>query len=55
MYKSTGFLAKEYSVTNQTIQNWIWSGKFEKVKETKGAHYRVWVEEPSVTILYARV
>jgi putative resolvase len=55
MYKSTGFLAKEYSVTNETIQNWIKEGKFEKVKKTKGGHYRVWVEEPSITILYARV
>jgi predicted site-specific integrase-resolvase len=55
MYKSTGFLAKEYSVTNETIQNWIKEGKFERVKKTKGGHYRVWVEEPSVTILYARV
>ena len=55
MYKSTGFLAKEYSVTNETIQNWIKEGKFDRVKKTKGGHYRVWVEEPSITILYARV
>ena len=55
MYKSTGFLAKEYSVTNETIQNWIKEGKFDKVKKTKGGHYRVWVDEPIVTILYARV
>lgn len=55
MYKSTGFLAKEYSVTNETIQNWIKEGKFEKVKKTKGGHYRVWVDEPITTILYARV
>jgi len=27
MYKSTGFLAKEYSVTNETILNWIKEGK----------------------------
>ncbi|MEN8219932.1 MAG: recombinase family protein [Pseudomonadota bacterium] len=25
------------------------------VKKTKGGHYRIWVEEPSITILYARV
>jgi len=50
MYKSTGFLAKEYSVTNETIQNWIKEGKFDKVKRTKGGHYRVWVDEPVVTI-----
>ncbi len=55
MYKSTGFLAKEYSVTNETIQNWIKEGKFDKIKKTKGGHYRVWIEEPIVTILYARV
>jgi putative resolvase len=55
MYKSTGFLAKEYSVTNETIQNWIKDGKFERVKKTKGGHYRVWVDEPAITILYARV
>ncbi|MFK5968694.1 MAG: recombinase family protein [Candidatus Marithrix sp.] len=55
MYKPTGFLAKQYSVTNETIQNWIKEGKFDKVKKTKGGHYRVWVDEPTVTILYARV
>ncbi|MEN8216384.1 MAG: recombinase family protein [Pseudomonadota bacterium] len=55
MYKSTGFLAKEYSVTNETIPNWIKEGKFERVKKTKGGHYRVWVDEPIVIILYARV
>jgi putative resolvase len=55
MYKSTGFLAREYSVTNETIQNWIKEGKFDKVKKTKGGHYRVWIDEPIVTILYARV
>ncbi len=55
MYKSTGFLAKKYSVTNETIQNGIKEGKFERVKKTKGGHYRIWVEEPSITILYARV
>jgi len=55
MYKSTGFLAKEYSVTNETIQNWIKEGKFECVKKTKGGHYRVWVDEPNIVILYARI
>ncbi|MFK5971383.1 MAG: hypothetical protein QM487_14880 [Candidatus Marithrix sp.] len=55
MYKPTGFLAKQYSVTNETIQNWIKEGKFDKVKKTKGGHYRVWVDEPTITILYARV
>jgi len=55
MYKPTGFLAKQYSVTNETIQNWIKEGKFDKVKKTKGGHYRVWVDEPTTTILYARV
>jgi len=55
MYKSTGFLAKEYSVTNETIQNWIKEGKFDRVKKTKGGHYRVWVDEPIIIILYARV
>jgi predicted site-specific integrase-resolvase len=45
----------EVSVTNETIQNWIKEGKFDQVKNTKGGHYRVWVDEPIVTILYARV
>ena len=31
MYKSTGFLAKEYAVTNETIQNWIGSGAIEMI------------------------
>lgn len=56
MWRSTGFLAKKYSVTNETIQNWIKDGKFNDVKKTKGGHYRVWVQEEKLTtILYARV
>jgi predicted site-specific integrase-resolvase len=55
MWRSTGFLAKKYSVTNETIQNWIKEGKFNDVKKTKGGHYRVWEEEKLTTILYARV
>lgn len=55
MYKSTGFLAKEYAVTNETIQNWVREGKFERVKKTKGGHYRIWVDEPQLVILYARI
>ncbi|HDN25495.1 MAG TPA: hypothetical protein ENG03_00055 [Thioploca sp.] len=35
--------------------HWIKEGKFEKVKKTKGGHYRVWVDEPITTILYARI
>jgi len=56
MWRSTGFLAKKYSVTNETIQNWIKDSKFNEVKKTKGGHYRVWVEEEKLTtILYAIV
>ncbi|KHD05554.1 hypothetical protein PN36_29810 [Candidatus Thiomargarita nelsonii] len=33
MWKSTGFLANKYSVTNETIQNWIKDGKFNDVKK----------------------
>ena len=55
MYKSTGFLAREYSVTNETIQNGIKEGKFDQVKKTKGGYYRVWVDESTTIILYTRV
>lgn len=55
MFRSTGYLAKKYSVTNETIQNWIKEGKFDKVKKTKGGHYRVWESDSITTILYARV
>ena len=33
----------------------ILEGKFERLKKTTGGHDRIWVEEPSITILYARV
>ena len=55
MWKSTGWIAKKEHVTNETVQNWIKEGYYDQVKKTKGGHYRVWVEEPSVVILYARV
>ena len=55
MYKTTGFLAKKYCVTNETIQSWIKNGKFNKVFRTKGGHYRIWVDEPIETLLYARI
>ncbi len=55
MWKSTGWLAKKDHVTNETIQNWIKEGCYERVKKTKGGHYRVWVKEPSSVILYARI
>ncbi|MCK5524803.1 MAG: recombinase family protein [Thiomargarita sp.] len=41
--------------SSKTIQNWIKEGKFDQVKKTKGGHYRVWVDEQTVTILSARV
>jgi predicted site-specific integrase-resolvase len=55
MYKPTGFLAKKYAVTNETVQNWIKEGKFERVKKTKGGHYRIWVEEDPTVVLYGRI
>ena len=55
MWKSTGWIAKKEHVTNETIQNWIKEGYYDRVKKTKGGHYRVWVEEPSTVILYARI
>lgn len=55
MWKSTGWLAKQEHVTNETIQNWIKEGYYERVKKTKGGHYRVWVKEPTSVILYARI
>ena len=55
MWKSTGFLATKYHVTNETVQNWIKNDKFEKVERTKGGHYRIWIEEELQVVLYARV
>jgi len=55
MWRSTGWLAKSECVTNETIQNWIKEGYYERYKKTKGGHYRVWVKEPASVILYARV
>lgn len=55
MFKSTGYVAKKYSVTNQAVQNWIKEGKFDRVKKTKGGHYRIWIDEEIQTILYARI
>ena len=54
MYKPTGFLAKQYSVTNETTQRWIKESKFERTKKTKGGHHRIWIDEPTTTIPYAR-
>lgn len=55
MWISVGRLAKRESVNRTTIQVWIKEGKYPQVKRTEGGHYRIWVEEPEVVILYGRV
>ncbi len=56
MWKSTVRLAREQGVSRQTIFRWIKSGKYERVEQTEGGHYRVWCEpEHSELIGYCRV
>lgn len=55
MWLSTTKLAKQNKVTSQTIRRWIDEGKYEKYERTEGGHYRVWVQQPSTVVLYARV
>ncbi len=55
MWKSTGWVARHEAVTRETIHNWIKTKKYERVKRTKGGHYRIWINPDPSTILYARV
>lgn len=56
MWKSSTKLARELGVSRQTIFRWIKAGKYDRVEQTKGGHYRVWCEpEHSELVGYCRV
>jgi len=55
MYRSTGYIAKKYGVTRETVVNWINDGKFESVKQTPGGHYRIWVGNDPSYVGYGRI
>jgi len=55
VWKSTGKIARETGVTQQTVVNWIKSGRFENTKQTEGGHYRVWFAGTPRTFIYTRV
>jgi putative resolvase len=55
MWSTAGRLAKQEGVTKATILNWIKKGYYEKTKQTKGGHHRIWVENEPITLLYGRV
>ena len=42
MWRTTGWVANEFGVTQQTIRMWLLEGKFEKTMKTMGGHYRIW-------------
>ena len=54
MWASTTKLAKIEGVTTQTIRRKIESGHYEKVMQTSGGHYRVFINQQR-KICYARV
>lgn len=56
MWKSSVRLARESGVSRQTIFRWIRDGKYERVEQTKGGHYRVWCEPDDKPVVgYCRV
>lgn len=56
MWKTSVQLAKENNVCRQTVFRWIKLGKYDKVEQTKGGHFRVWCEpEQSAIVAYCRV
>ena len=55
VWKSTDELAREAGVTQQTVVNWIKRGKYERIKQTDGGHYRIWVAGNPRTFIYIRV
>lgn len=42
MWRTTGWISKEFNVTQQTVRMWVIEGKFKKVMRTMGGHYRIW-------------
>ncbi|WP_257280982.1 recombinase family protein [Endozoicomonas sp. ISHI1] len=54
MWVSATKLAKIEGVTSQTIRRKIESGHYEKVKQTSGGHFRVFINQQR-NICYARV
>jgi putative resolvase len=54
MWVSTTTLAKIEGVTTQTIRRKIESGLYDKVKQTEGGHYRVFIRQQR-RVCYARV
>ena len=55
MWKSVDQVGKAEGVSRQTIGRWIREGRYENIKKTEGGHYRIWVEEDHLVLLYARV
>lgn len=55
MWKRTTDIARERGVSSQAVRNWIRQGKFDRVEELPTGHFRIWVDSPEETVLYARV
>ncbi len=47
-------MAKIEGVTRMTINRWVRKGRYEKVRQTKGGHWRIWVQDPKITVNYVR-
>lgn len=54
MWVSTTILSKMESVTSQTTRRNITSGIYNKIKKSKGGHYRIFINQQR-TVCYARV
>lgn len=55
MWRTTGWVAKEAGVTRMAVNKWIHQGRYPKIQQTPGGHYRIWVPEKSIRIGYCRV
>ena len=54
MLISTGQYAKRYGVTSQSVRRWIEAGRLDATRTPTG-QWRIEIEEPLMTYLYARV
>lgn len=55
MWRTTGWVAKEAGVTRMAVNKWIHQGRYPKIQQTPGGHYRIWVDQKLKTIGYCRV
>jgi len=54
MWRTTGWVAKQAGVTRMAINKWIRQGRYPKIQQTPGGHYRIWIPSNQKKVGYCR-